>query len=342
MRTTALIIIILAGLVAFPFACTDIYYQGLAFTVLLSIATASAWNICGGYAGQYSFGHAAYFGAGAYTTLLLLTKFNVAPLYGTIAGVAVALVLALITGAIVFRHKGHYFGLASIAVAGIISEVVKNCPSVTNGTEGVNASELPPLLIAGHLITDFNSKVPFYYMALTLVIAVIGTTYLIQKSKLGFCLQAIREDQDAACSLGINLKRYKNTALAISAVFTALAGSLFGLYIRFIDVNSTLSLDLSIEMIIIAIIGGVGTVFGSAVGAIVLIPIAEVLRSNLLAQALINAGIVNETSPIGTFLKEHLAHAHVLIYGVAIVLVILFMPQGILGFIKQKTARKPV
>ena len=333
LNSSPVIYAVLAGLIVFPMFCSDRYLLSLAFAVLLSVATASAWNIVGGYAGQFSFGHAAYFGSGAYTTLILLTKFDVNPVVGIIAGVLVALVLAGLTGTIVFRLRGHYFGLASIAVAEIFRLSVLNLPSVTNGAEGVNAAE--ELTAYCVFNTDFDSKALFYYMALALAVTVIAITYYIQSSKLGYCLQAIREDQDAACSLGINLAKYKNTALLISAGLTSVAGGIYALYIRFIDVSSTLSLDMSIEMMLIAIIGGVGTVYGPAIGALILLPISEVLRSNVLTQLLISAHIVDENSPVGTFLKTNLSHAHVLIYGIVTILVILKMPNGILGSLKK-------
>lgn len=338
MKTTLLSILAIAALAAIPQFVESPYLVGLGFTVLLGIATASAWNIIGGYAGQYSFGHAAYFGAGAYTTLVLLTQYQVNPILGSLAGIGISLVLAGITGGIVFRLKGHYFALASIAVAEIIRLCVLNLPSITNGAEGVNAADELSKFTVG--FADLTSKVPFYYMALILVVITIVTSWMIQRGKLGYCLQAIREDQDAASSLGISLPFYKNSALLISAGFTSVAGSIYGCYIRFIDVGSTLTLDMSIEMILISIIGGVGTVFGPALGALVLIPVAELLRSNVIAQVLIDYGVIDDGSPLGLFFKENLAHAHVLIYGIITVVVILCMPNGIIGAVSKRFGRK--
>jgi branched-chain amino acid transport system permease protein len=190
------------------------------------------------------------------------------------------------------------------------------------------------------MITDFLSKVPFYYMGLVIGLAVIAATWFVQNSKLGYYFQAIREDQDAAHSLGINLTLYKNTALSLSAIFTSLAGSLYGLYVGFIDPGTVLDLSLSVQIVMTCIIGGIGTVFGPAIGALVLVPFSEALRSNMLGEALISSGLVRENSAIGSFLKEQLSHAHVLIYGILLVVVILFMPDGILGFLKKLLAKK--
>ena len=163
---------------------------------------------------------------------------------------------------------------------------------------------------------------------------------MVQHSKLGYYFQAIREDQDAAHSLGINLTIWKNSALVISAAFTSLAGSFYAIFVKFIDPSTVLPLDLSVQIVLISIIGGIGTIFGPVIGALVLVPLSEALRSNVITQGLINSGLVSEESGVGIFLKEHLAHAHVLIYGILVVVVILFMPEGVLGYFKKMTAKK--
>lgn len=330
----------LAILYAFPSFVASPYVLHMMILLFLSTIMGESWNILGGYTGQYSVGHSAYFGAGAYGTLILLQSKGIPPWYGFLAGIIVALILSLIIGSICFRLRGPYFVLASIAVAEIVRLTVLNTPTVTNGAEGILLSDLPPFIIGGKVITDFVSKVPFYYIGLTLAVLTILVTWWIQNSKLGYYFQAIREDQDAAHSLGINLTVYKNIALAISATLTSLAGSFYAIYIKFIDPTTVLPLDLSVQIVLIAIIGGIGTIWGPVVGALVLVPLSEALRSNLIAQGLINTGLVSEDSGIGVFLKEHLAHAHVLIYGILVVIVILFMPDGVIGFVRKITAKK--
>jgi branched-chain amino acid transport system permease protein len=161
----------------------------------------------------------------------------------------------------------------------------------------------------------------------------------VKRSKLGYYLQAIREDQDAASSLGIPLARYKNTGLIISAALTALAGSFTALYVGFIAPDEVLGLEVSVQAVLICIIGGVGTISGPVVGAVVLVLLSESLRANLLAQGLFKLG-VPETSAVGAFLGDNLAHAHVLIYGLLVILVILFMPEGVVGLRLRRKARK--
>ncbi len=334
----AIVVIVLLFLV--PKFVTSTYALHITILIFISVITGSAWNILGGYTGQYSVGHSAYFGVGAYTTMILLQYRHLAPWYGIWAGVVVAVATALVIGSICFRLRGPYFVLASIAVAEIFRVSALNLTNLTNGAEGILIAEVPPLTIGGTVVTDFLSKVPFYYTGLVMALAVIAVTWLVQHSKLGYYFQAIREDQDAAHSLGINLTLYKNVALSLSAIFTSLAGSLYGLYVGFIDPGTVLDLSLSVQIVMTCIIGGIGTILGPAIGALVLVPFSEALRSNAIAQALIDSGLVKENSALGAFLKDQLSHAHVLIYGILLVVVILFMPDGVLGFIKKLSAKK--
>jgi len=332
--------VVAAALFVFPWLVISPYLLHLMILLFLSVAMGESWNVIGGYCGQYSVGHAAYFGVGAYAALMLLQYKHIAPWWGVWVAIAAALVISLLIGTICFRLRGPYFVLASIAVAEIIRLVVLNWKQLTNGAEGILLVDIPPLMLGGRLVTDWLSKTPFYYLGLILALATLLVNYLVQHSKLGYYLQAIREDQDAAHSLGINLSFYKNVALAISALFTALSGVFYGLYIGFIDPASVLGVDLSVQMVLICIIGGIGTNFGPVVGALVLVPLSEALRANLLSKFLFSIGVVQETSRVGGFLKENLAHAHVLIYGILVVVVILFMPDGVLGFGKKLIARR--
>ncbi|NTU58725.1 MAG: branched-chain amino acid ABC transporter permease [Chlorobiaceae bacterium] len=304
------------------------YVTGILITLLMMATLASAWNIVGGYAGQFSFGHAAYFGAGAYSTMIMLSVFNTNPLVGMATGIVVSSLIALVTGSIVFRLKGHYFALASIAVAEIVRLTVLNL-DFTGGAQGILLSDV------AFLGLDLNSKNPFYYGMLSCLVVTLGITAYLRRTRTGYYLQAIREDQDAAASLAINIAYYKNKALLISAALTSVVGSIYALYIRFIDTTAVLDLRLSIEILLTAIIGGVGTLWGPLLGAALLVPLAEMLRSNVLGDAMVRIGIVSETSPIGMFFKDGLAHAHVLVYGIITVLCILYLPKGILGLLRR-------
>ena len=340
-RVLPLSVALLAGaaLAILPRFVSSPYALHLMVLFFLSVITGSAWNLIGGYGGQYSVGHAAYFGIGAYTVLVLLQSHQIAPWWGLFPALALAVAVALVVGSITFRLRGPYFVLASIAVAEIVRLAALNWKDLTNGAEGILVTDMPPLVIGGAVITRFLSKVPFYYCGLALALAVVLVSLWVEGSKLGYYLQAIREDQDAANSLGIPLTRYKNIALALSALFTAWAGALYGLYVGFIDPPSGIGLDISVQIVLTAIIGGIGTVLGPAVGAFVLVALSESLRANLVTDLLVKSGLVAETSKTGLFLRENLAHAHMLIYGILVAAVILFMPDGIVGALRAGARR---
>jgi len=330
----ALITLVIGVLVVLPLYVESTYIFHMMILIFINVIVGSAWNILGGYTGQYSVGHAAYFGVGAYTTMILMQFKQIAPWWGVWAGTAVALITAIVIGWICFRLRGPYFVLASIAVAEIFRVSALNLKNLTNGAEGILVTEVPPLKMGAKVLTDWSTKVPFYYAGFAFMLLIIGVSALVYRSKLGYYFQAIREDQDAAHSLGINPTLYKNTALAISAIFTSMAGSLYGVYVGFIDPSTVLQLDLSVQIVMICIIGGIGTIGGPIVGAALLVPLSEALRSNAISDALIKAGVMSEESKVGAFLKENLAHAHVLIYGILVVIVILFLPEGVVGLFK--------
>ena len=283
--------------------------------LFIAIALGESWNVIGGFAGQYSVGHAAWYGLGAYGAFILLQRKAIAPWFGVWVAVAAAVIIALVVGWITFRLRGPYFVLASIAVAEIIRLAALNWKELTNGAEGILAADVPPLRLGGTVITVWNSKTPYYYLGLAMALFCIAVNFLVKRSKLGYYLQAIREDQDAAHSLGIPLTLSKNTALAISAACTALAGSFAAFYIGFIEPQGVFGIEVSIQMVLTCIIGGIGTVAGPVIGAVVVVLLSEALRASL-------------------------SSAHLLVYGVLVIIVILTMPDGFVGFIAQRLRRK--
>ena len=283
--------------------------------LFLAIALGESWNVIGGFAGQYSVGHAAWYGLGAYGAFILLQRKAIAPWFGVWVALAAAVIIALAVGWITFRLRGPYFVLASIAVAEIIRLAALNWKELTNGAEGILAADVPPLRLGGTVITDWNSKTPYYYLGLAMALFCIAVNFLVKRSKLGYYLQAIREDQDAAHSLGIPLTLSKNTALAISAACTALAGSFAAFYVGFIEPQGVFGIEVSIQMVLTCIIGGIGTVAGPVIGAVVVVLLSEALRASL-------------------------SSAHLLVYGVLVIIVILTMPDGFVGFIGQRLRRK--
>lgn len=329
--TVSLVLLLLT-----PKVIDNPYVLHIFILIFLNVSLGLAWNIIGGYAGQYSIGHAVFYGVGAYSVFILMSKYQVSPWLGFLVGLFFAVLVALVIGLICFRLRGPYFVLASISVGEIFHIAAMNLQSLTNGGQGILINDLAPIQFGDFLITDFTTKVPFYYLALALGLLGLAVNYKVARSKMGYYLQAIREDQDAAESLGISLPRYKNAALIVSAMLTSLAGALSALYVGFIDPPTVLSIDLSISIVLICIIGGIGTLLGPVVGAIIIVSLSEILRSNLIPQWLFQSGLVSVDSKVGVFLNEQIAHAHVLIYGILVVVVILFMPQGVVGFIKKK------
>jgi branched-chain amino acid transport system permease protein len=325
------IVVCLAMAALLPALATSPMTLHICIMVSLAIAQGTAWNVLGGYAGQHSIGHSTYFGIGAYTTLMALEFWHRSLLFGMTLAAVNALAMALVVGTITFRLRGPYFVLASISVAEIIRLAALEWKQLTRGAEGILLSHTPTLAF-GNSTYAMTGKSPFYYAAFGLAMLAIASAWAVHHSKLGYYFQAIREDQDAAHSLGINPTFHKNVALAISAVLTAWTGSIWALYVKFLDPSLAFGIDISVQMVLIAIIGGTGTVFGPVLGAFVLVLLSETLRN---PKWLVAVDLVSDDSPFVTFVQLHLANAHVLFYGILLVVVILFAPDGILGLLQR-------
>ena len=319
----------------FPSFVKKPYVLHMGVMLFLAIIQGQAWNVIGGYTGQYSVGHAAFFGIGAYVTMMLLEVNKIPPWWGIWAAMASAVILSLIVGSITFRLRGPYFVLASISVAEIIRLATLHFKGFTRGAEGFLLSSIPPLHLFGVEI-EFFTKRSFYYVGLLLAVVTILANWAVQHSKLGYYFQAIREDQDAAHSLGINLAFYKNVALAISAAFTAAAGGFFAMFVKFIDPNIAFGLDVSVQIVLICIVGGIGTIIGPVLGAMVLVPLSEILRN---PRGLVQIGVLSADSGVVRFIETYLSNAHLLVFGILVVVVILFAPEGVLGVIRRIVAR---
>jgi len=280
-----------------------------------------SWNLLSGYCGQVSFGHAAFFGIGAYTSGLLYAKFGWSAWWGLLASIPVVAAAALVIGFICLRLRGPFFALATIAVGVILRIVAENLVGFTGGDQGIMIRE-----------RTWVEKTWYFYIILGLAAATFWFVHRIVASRLGYYFVAIREDQDAAHSLGINLTLHKSIALAISAALTAAAGSVFALYVRFIDPNIVFSLpDVSVQMVLICIIGGIGTILGPVIGSVVMVLLGETLRN---PKWLVQVGVLGDESVIVAFIEQRFSNAHVLVYGILVVVVILFAPDGILGLLR--------
>lgn len=298
-------------LLALPVVIQQPFVQRMLILILLWSVLGLAWNIIGGYAGQVSLGHAIFFGLGAYTSTLLLTKFDVSPWIGMFAGVGVATVVAAVIGWPSFRLAGHYFAIATIAAGEIFAVMFRNW-TWAGGAVGIY---LP--IIRGDRLVNFQfhaNKQGYYYIVLAMLAAVMLTTYLIERSRMGYYLKAIREDPDAARSVGIDITRYKLYAMVISAAFTALAGTFYAQFVLYISANTVFALTLSIQMCLVAILGGTGTLVGPIIGAAVLIPMAEYTR---------------------VYLGGRAGGLHLVIYGLLIMLISIYQPGGLMALFRQ-------
>jgi branched-chain amino acid transport system permease protein len=261
-----------AALLIYPLAVetTDsaAFLQDVGASLILAAIGASAWNIVGGYAGQVSVGHAIFFGAGAYVPLLVYTLWQVPPLLGLPLGILVAVLIAIGIGMPSFRLQGHYFSMATIAVAELVRLVVGNW-DLLGAAIGIQG----PATARGWWDLIFRSSVPYYYIFLAVLALTLALTYAMEQSRFGYYLRAIRAGERAARSLGVPVRRTKLKALMLSAGLTATAGSLYAFKVGFVNPESGLGILVSVQMIIIAALGGAGTLYGPLIGAIILIPL---------------------------------------------------------------------
>ena len=333
LTATGLVLCVVLALL--PIWVTKPYLLHMGVLLFLAVIQGQAWNIIGGYAGQHSLGHAAYFGIGAYTTVMLFERAHVSPFTGIWLGVLLASLMSWGIGAITFRLRGPYFVLASISVAEIIRLLALHFKDITRGAEGFLLSELPTFQL-GPLEIELLGKRPFYFAALVVAFLTTMLSWAVQRSKIGYYLQAVREDQDAAHSIGINLQAYKCLALVISAGFTAWTGGFYALFVKFIDPDTVFGLDVSVQILLTCIVGGIGTLAGPALGALLLVPLSEFLRN---PKGLVQLGILSSDSAIVHLIEERLSHAHSFVYGLLLVIIILFSPEGLLGLLQRVGGR---
>lgn len=310
--------LLLAVLAAFPLVVRDDYYRHLMILFLMWVVIGSAWNVIAGYTGQVSFGDAAFFGSGAYAAGLLAKHLGVSAWWGLALGGFAALAVGFPFGWICFRLRGAYFALATLA----LNEVLKHSAIIAENFTGGMVGIL--------VMPTFVTKVPYYYIAFGLAAAAVQSVRWIIRSKLGYYFVSIREDQDAAESLGIDTHFYKMLSLAVAAFLTGMAGALYMNYMGFIDPEVVFSLhDISIMAILVGIVGGVGTVYGPVVGAFVMVAVQEFFRSGFLGLFDFIAARTGSAS-IAAF-SELLKKGHVLGFGLLVVAVILVLPNGIVG-----------
>jgi branched-chain amino acid transport system permease protein len=333
-----LVLVGIAALIAFPLIFTSPTPQHILILTLLFGAMGTAWNILGGYAGQISIGHGVYFGIGAYTVGFFYANFLVSPWLTWPLALILSVTAAIVIGLPTFRLRGHYFILASVFIVDAIFIVVSNW-------EGVGAAigiEYPIYRegdLAGSLWTlqYHDSKLPYYYSALGLFVASVFVSWRIQFMPLSYYLRAIREDQEAAQSLGIDVTRYKLVALVISALITTLCGIFYAQYVLYIEPAATISIIISLEIAFIAILGGIGTLWGPVLGAFIIVPLTEILRqkfSGAIAPGF-GSGDASLLIQLEYFLEGGGGNLDILAYGLIVMLIARFQPNGVLGFLRR-------
>ncbi|HEY0190876.1 MAG TPA: branched-chain amino acid ABC transporter permease [Kofleriaceae bacterium] len=292
----AIAIAVTALCVAVPLVIQQDYQLNILFRVFLFAAMGLAWNLVGGYTGQLSLGHAAFFGIGAYGLAIFHGKLGLPVPLALVAGVATATLAAAGIGRVAFRLRGPYFALATIAFAEVLRLTAKNLPAITGGDVGLQV----PMMF------ESSPGRMFYWAAVALAAAAFAITVWVTRSRFGYALLAIREDEDTALACGIDTTRTKLVALLISAALTALGGALYASLFLFIVPDQVFGIDISNEIAIAAMLGGAGTWIGPILGSVLL----ELALESF---------------------KNQFQEAHLIIYGALIVLVVMVLPEGIVG-----------
>lgn len=303
-----------AVVAALPLAVTDTYTLNILVLTLMYAALAQSWNILSGYCGQISLGHALYFGVGAYTTALVLQKSGVVPWFGMAAGGALAALIALALGWPCFRLRGHYFVIATIVIAETAALLLLNW-DFAGAALGI---DLPGGADSLAAFRFGRSKLPYFYFALGLTVVTFCVTAALQNSKWGYWWRAVKDDPVAAESLGVEVFRSKMAAAAVSAFFTAVGGGFYAVFVGYIDPASVMGFEISLLIALPAVLGGLGTLWGPAVGAAILIPMTELTRS---------------------FAGGSGRGIDLMVYGVLVMAIALLRPDGIVGLLAPRRRR---
>jgi branched-chain amino acid transport system permease protein len=303
------IAVTVALLALVPFVtASNVVLNFLVMALLIALA-GQGWNLLGGYGGQYSFGHAAFFGTGAYVTAILQVRYGVNAWIGFVIGIAAGALVGAIIGALTFRSglKGSYFSLVTLAFAEVLRIVASVAPITGAGVGTLIKLDLRPEAF------QFQSRAPFYWIALALVGLSLVIVRAIETSRFGAYLVAVRENEDAAKALGVDTFRVKLGAMIVSAAITATAGCFYAQYFLFLDAPIAYGPWISIDALLAPIVGGVGTLFGPLIGALVIKTLGE-------ATKLVTGGAPG---------------LDLVIYGVVLVAVVGLAPRGIVGLVSR-------
>ena len=296
-----------------PLVVDDAFLLDSLVLILIWGAAAGAWNIAGGYAGQISLGHSAFFGLGAYAAALCGVRWNISPWFGLAIGAGLATVAGTIIGFLSNRLRGPYFVIATIAVSQVLLIGASRWRGFTAGSEGI-----PVPFRAGFWTLGLADTRVWVWIVLVLALVVYFSQLYLERSRRGYQLAAVREDEDAALSLGVPARRLKVAAIAASAAFTAMCGALWAQYVGFVDPLYVFSVDLSVRFSLAAIIGGLGTALGPFLGSVLVTTVETWLRA--------------EFGGLGS----HLVGLYLILYGIALIVMVRYAPQGLMGFFSKR------
>jgi branched-chain amino acid transport system permease protein len=278
--------------------------------VFMFVTLAQGWNLIGGFAGYPSFGNAAFFGLGGYTTAILMAKSGV-PFWGALPVAAlVGVAFAVVIGLPALRLRGHYFAIATLGVAEATREIVVNLDGLTGGNSGITVPA-----VGAEAVTAYPGNTGFYFYFLALALFATGVVWLVARSRFGYGLRGIAQDEEAAAAAGVNTTRLKVSAFALSGLLAAMAGAMYAFQQVTIYPPRMFDVDITVLMVVMAVIGGTGTVVGPVIGAVVLQFLSEWLRT-------------------------HYTDAHTIIFGGIIMVAVLLLPMGVVSFARESWAQR--
>jgi branched-chain amino acid transport system permease protein len=301
---------------AVPLLVRDTFILDSVILILLWGALAAAWNVAGGYAGQVSLGHAAFFGVGAYAAALTSSRYGQSPWLGLLVGVLLSIGTGAMIGYLSNRLRGPYFALSTIAFAEVLRIVASRWRGFTSGSEGVPVPYRPGFWTLG------LGHVAWLYLILVVALVCYALQVYLERSRVGYQLAGVREDEDAAEALGIATRRRKVQAIVVSAALTSACGSLWAQYVGFVDPSHVFSIDLSVRFALNTIIGGMGTALGPFLGSVLITSLETYLRATF-------SGI-----------KAGFTGIYLIIYGVVLILIVRFAPEGLTGIAARLSARR--
>jgi branched-chain amino acid transport system permease protein len=319
-NTDKKIISLITGLVILLFALPHFglnsFYLHLMIMIFMHAVMAQSWNVIAGFSGQISLGHGAFFGIGAYATSFFYIQYGISPWISIFFGMIFSGVSAILIGIPMLRLSGHYFAIATLLI-GISFQVVFQRWDLVGAASGL---WVPMTSGDSWLALQFHkSKMPYYYIFLVFFLITFYLVWILSRSKLGFRLRAVRDDPQAALSLCINVSNYKIIAYVISAMIMAPMGSLFAQYILIIDPDRVFNIEISIIVLLITVLGGIGNVWGPLLGATILIPISEYSRIYLGG----TGGAVD-----------------LILYGLILMLICVFRPDGLISFVPKNIVER--